>query len=171
MRAPAWASRHPSRRRALVGRGGEGLAQRRGRTIAKLAEPIAGDTRLLATKVFLAAAYVDHDPGNNRLQNLKAFCQRCHMLHDRVEHQRRRRTTLWRRKALGDLFQLTISSHLRLSSMGLAVWCYRGHPVSCRPSTLAHGATILDCHAYQYVAVQTRANTRVFSFTALSKWM
>ena len=37
--------------------------------------------------------------------NLKAFCQRCHMLHDRPEHQRRRWFTLFRRRALGDLYQ------------------------------------------------------------------
>ena len=42
---------------------------------------------------------------NNRPSNLKAFCQRCHMLHDRPEHQRRRWFTLFRRRALGDLYQ------------------------------------------------------------------
>ena len=52
----------------------------------------------------LAAAHLDHDPGNNRPRNLKALCQRCHMLHDRDEHQRRRWLTLRRRNALGDLF-------------------------------------------------------------------
>ncbi|MCJ2019027.1 hypothetical protein MKK84_16515 [Methylobacterium sp. E-065] len=36
--------------------------------------------------------------------NLAAFCQRCHMIHDRPEHQRRRWRTLFRRKAVGDLF-------------------------------------------------------------------
>ena len=36
--------------------------------------------------------------------NLAAFCQRCHLLHDRPEHQRRRWLTLFRRKAIGDLF-------------------------------------------------------------------
>src|SRR5437660_4421731 len=76
----------------------------RGRALARPAEPIAGDKRLLATKVFLAAAHLDHDPGNNRPRNLRAFCQRCHMLNDREEHRRRRWLTLRRRKALGDLF-------------------------------------------------------------------
>ena len=60
----------------------------------------------LTTKVVLAAAHLDHDPGNNRLRNLKALCQRCHMLHDREEHQRRRWLTFRMRKALGDLFIL-----------------------------------------------------------------
>jgi len=52
-----------------------------------------------------AAITYTHDPTNNRPSNLKAFCQRCHMLHDRPEHQRRRWFTLFRRKALGDLYQ------------------------------------------------------------------
>ncbi len=56
------------------------------------------------TRVVLATAHRDHDPTNNRLRNLVAFCQRCHMLHDREEHRRRRWLTLFRRKELGDLF-------------------------------------------------------------------
>ena len=56
------------------------------------------------TRVVLATAHLDHDPTNNRPRNLKALCQRCHMLHDRAEHRRRRRLTLRQRKALGDLF-------------------------------------------------------------------
>ena len=67
-----------------------------------------GDAALLTTKVFLAAAHLDHDPRNNRRRNLKAFCQRCHMLHDRDEH-RRRWLTYRMRKALGDLFLGTYS--------------------------------------------------------------
>ncbi len=35
------------------------------------------------TRVVLATAHLDHDPTNNRPRNLKALCQRCHMLHDR----------------------------------------------------------------------------------------
>ena len=56
------------------------------------------------TRVILAAAHLDHDPTNNRPGNLKALCQRCHILHDREEHGRRRRLTYRMRKALGDLF-------------------------------------------------------------------
>ena len=56
------------------------------------------------TRVVLACAHLDHDPTNNRPRNLKALCQRCHMLHDRQEHRRRRLLTLRQRKALGDLF-------------------------------------------------------------------
>jgi hypothetical protein len=69
---------------------------------------IAAGTDILAqarrTRVILAAAHRDHDTSNNADANLAAFCQRCHMVHDRLEHQRRRWRTLFRRKALGDLF-------------------------------------------------------------------
>ncbi|MEH3145259.1 MAG: hypothetical protein PGN34_07900 [Methylobacterium frigidaeris] len=65
-------------------------------------EDLLGAVR--TTRVVLATAHRDHDPSNNRDGNLAAFCQRCHLLHDRPEHRRQRWRTLFRRKALGDLF-------------------------------------------------------------------
>ena len=59
---------------------------------------------LRQTRVFLAAAHLDHDPGNNRPKNLKGLCQRCHLSHDRPHHLARRRITYLLRRALGDLF-------------------------------------------------------------------
>jgi hypothetical protein len=59
---------------------------------------------LRRTRVILAAAHLDHDPRNNRLRNLKSFCQRCHLIHDRPHHLARRRITYLLRCALGDLF-------------------------------------------------------------------
>lgn len=56
------------------------------------------------TRVVLASAHLDHDPGHNHPSNLAALCQRCHLAHDRAEHRRQRWTTLFRRRALGDLF-------------------------------------------------------------------
>ena len=56
------------------------------------------------TRVVLATCHRDHDPTNNHGLNLAALCQRCHMLHDRPEHLRRRRITYLARRALGDLF-------------------------------------------------------------------
>ena len=66
----------------------------------------AADSPARMTKVVLAAAHLDHDPSHcgPRHRNLRAFCQRCHLLHDRPEHRRRIRLTLQRRRALGDLF-------------------------------------------------------------------
>lgn len=76
-----------------------------GHILSRLQPPaLLSGTKLFTTRVYLATAHIDHDPTNNRLGNLKAFCQRCHLAHDRLEHQRRRRTTIFRRKALGDLF-------------------------------------------------------------------
>ena len=46
----------------------------------------------------------DHDPTNNDPANLAALCQRCHILHVRGEHLRRRRLTYLARRALGHLF-------------------------------------------------------------------
>jgi hypothetical protein len=75
----------------------------RGRALWNLPPPEQWTT-LQTTRVFLACAHLNHDPADNRSRNLKAFCQRCHMLHDRPEHQRRRLLTLRMRKAIGDLF-------------------------------------------------------------------
>ena len=60
--------------------------------------------RIRTTFVVLACAHLDHDPANNRSGNLRAYCQRCHIIHDRAEHLRQRRITYRLRKASGDLF-------------------------------------------------------------------
>ncbi len=60
--------------------------------------------RLRWTVVRLAACHLDHDPTNSSFGNLKAWCQRCHLLHDRPEHRRRAAITVLLRRALGDLF-------------------------------------------------------------------
>jgi hypothetical protein len=56
------------------------------------------------TRIVLAAAHLDGDPTNNRMKNLRALCQRCHMLHDRPHHLAQRWITYRRRRAAGDLF-------------------------------------------------------------------
>ena len=61
-------------------------------------------TRVRTTRVVLAAAHLDSDPSNNRLCNLRALCQRCHMLHDRPHHRSQRWITYRRRWAMGHLF-------------------------------------------------------------------
>ena len=75
-----------------------------GRRIRGLLEVENLQAHVRTTRVVLAAAHRDHDPTNNRPRNLVALCQRCHLIHDREEHRRRRWLTLFRRKALGDLF-------------------------------------------------------------------
>ena len=74
----------------------------KGRVLARF-KPVAG-ALVRHTKVVLATAHLDHDPTNNPAHNLKALCQRCHMLHDREEHRHQRWLTLRARKAIGDLF-------------------------------------------------------------------
>ena len=76
----------------------------RGRKVPSPALAEAAPVR--TTKVVLAAAHLDHDPAHcgRRHRNVRALCQRCHLLHDRPEHRRRIRLTLRRRRALGDLF-------------------------------------------------------------------
>jgi hypothetical protein len=61
-------------------------------------------TASVTRRIFLGTAHLDHNPQNSALRNLRALCQRCHLRHDRSEHQRRRRLTRLRRRALGDLF-------------------------------------------------------------------
>ena len=56
------------------------------------------------TRVVLAAAHLNNNPSVNRFSNLRALCQRCHMLHDRPFHLAQRWLTYRRRWALGDLF-------------------------------------------------------------------
>lgn len=56
------------------------------------------------TRVVLASAHLNHDPGDNRPRNLAALCQRCHMIHDAAEHRRRRWLNRFRLKAIRDLF-------------------------------------------------------------------
>jgi hypothetical protein len=56
------------------------------------------------TRVVLAVTHLNHDPTDNRLRNLYALCQRCHLLHDRVHHRTQRWITYRRRWTLGDLF-------------------------------------------------------------------
>ncbi len=60
--------------------------------------------RISTTRVILATAHRDHDPTNNRSRNLVGVLPEVYLRHDREEHRRRRWLTLFRRKALGDLF-------------------------------------------------------------------
>ena len=85
-------------RQRQVWRDGQGRRVGRVLVVESLQEQVR------TTRVVLATAHRDHDPTNNRPRNLVALCQRCHLQHDREEHRRRRWLTLFRRKALGDLF-------------------------------------------------------------------
>jgi len=57
------------------------------------------------TKVVLACAHLDHDPGNSTPGNLKALCQRCHIINDAAEHRWQRWWNRFRRRAFRDLYE------------------------------------------------------------------
>ena len=44
-------------------------------------------------RVLLTTAHLDHDPTNNVPENLRGFCQRCHLRYDRFQHAKERRKT------------------------------------------------------------------------------
>jgi hypothetical protein len=72
---------------------------------SEAAPPALAETLpLRIVRVVLASAHLDHDPTNNAWDNLRALCQRCHLLHDRPHHAAQRWITCRRRYALGDLF-------------------------------------------------------------------
>lgn len=54
--------------------------------------------------VVLTIAHLDHQPENCADENLRAWCQRCHLRYDHEHHQRNARETRRNRKACGDLF-------------------------------------------------------------------
>jgi len=43
------------------------------------------------SKVVLTVAHLNHDPADNRDENLKALCQSCHLKIDRIDNKNRRR--------------------------------------------------------------------------------
>ena len=51
--------------------------------------------------VVLTVGHLDHVPENNELENLRAWCQRCHLTYDAKHHAENARAT--RRKALNNL--------------------------------------------------------------------
>ncbi len=61
--------------------------------------------RVRTTRVVLACAHLDHDPGNSRPGNLAALCQRCHLLHDAAEHRWQRWWNRYRQRAIRDLYE------------------------------------------------------------------
>jgi hypothetical protein len=56
------------------------------------------------TRVVLATAHLNHDPALSRQRNLRAWCQRCHLTHDRSWHLLQRWLTYRLRYARADLF-------------------------------------------------------------------
>jgi len=56
------------------------------------------------SRVVLTVAHLDHTPENCDPENLKAMCQRCHLVYDAKHHARNAAATLRAKRASGDLF-------------------------------------------------------------------
>lgn len=48
-------------------------------------------SNLKAVKIVLTVAHLNHDITDNRPENLRALCQRCHLTHDKEQHAQTRR--------------------------------------------------------------------------------
>ncbi len=46
--------------------------------------------------VQIGAAHLNHNPADNRPENLAALCRYCHLIHDIGFHQQRRAARIWR---------------------------------------------------------------------------
>lgn len=63
-------------------------------------DPLRGDENQLAIKIVLTIAHLNHDPSDNRLDNLKAMCQKCHLAYDKDLHAHNSRVTRAKKKGL-----------------------------------------------------------------------
>jgi 5-methylcytosine-specific restriction endonuclease McrA len=55
-------------------------------------------------KIVLTIAHLNHDPTDNRDENLSALCQKCHLNHDKDQHKENARKTRNKKKGLQELF-------------------------------------------------------------------
>lgn len=65
-----------------------------------------GDFRLFQKiiRIVCTTAHLDHTPENCSDNNLRYWCQRCHLRYDHEHHQRNARETRRKRKAIAELF-------------------------------------------------------------------
>lgn len=63
-----------------------------------------GKARLKIVKIVLTVAHLDHQPENCADENLKALCQRCHLVYDAKHHARNAAETRRAKMGCGDLF-------------------------------------------------------------------
>jgi hypothetical protein len=61
------------------------------------------------TDIVLTIAHLDHTPENCEADNLRAWCQRCHLWYDAEHHAETARATRRARMAIGDLFDAPAS--------------------------------------------------------------
>lgn len=54
--------------------------------------------------IVLTIAHLNHDVTDNRMENLAALCQRCHINYDKEYHKQNAKETLRKKKGLQELF-------------------------------------------------------------------
>lgn len=57
------------------------------------------------TRIVLTIGHLDHTPENCSEDNLRAWCQRCHLTYDAEHHAQTARATRRAGRAIGDLFE------------------------------------------------------------------
>jgi len=57
------------------------------------------------SKVVLTTAHLNHDETDCRPENLRCWCQRCHLTYDVKHHAETRRLNRQKQLAVGDLFE------------------------------------------------------------------
>jgi len=65
---------------------------------------IDDDDDIRIFKIVLTIAHMDHDTTDNRPENLRALCQKCHLNYDKVQHKQARRATRANKQGLIKLF-------------------------------------------------------------------
>jgi len=61
--------------------------------------PLSSGAVVRAIEILLTCAHLDHDPTNSNPDNLRAWCQKCHLAYDAPHHRRNAGAT--RRAAMG----------------------------------------------------------------------
>lgn len=61
-----------------------------------------GDVKII--EIVLTVAHLDHQPENCTPENLRAWCQKCHLAYDHEHHQQNAYQTRRQGKAVGDMF-------------------------------------------------------------------
>lgn len=56
------------------------------------------------TRIVLTVGHLDHTPENCDLENLRAWCQRCHLAYDHEHHMRNAAATRRKGRAVAELF-------------------------------------------------------------------
>jgi len=62
------------------------LVRHKGYTELQAQKRVWETYRVKVVYIVLAVAHLDHNPDNNRFDNLACLCQRCHLRHDLAQH-------------------------------------------------------------------------------------